>query len=146
MKKEFTATGYVVKDGKTLLINHRKLSKWLPPGGHIRENETPEETLLRELKEETGLDVEIIAEKRGRDVENEVRGLFIPNHMFLEEIDGKHQHIDLIYFCRPRGGEVKLKTDEHSDIRWFSPEELESSAIPLNVRDFGSQAIKELCD
>lgn len=144
MKKEFTATGYVVNDGKTLLISHRKLNKWLPPGGHIRENETPEGALLRELKEETGLDIEIVAEKRGRDTENEVKALLLPNHIFLEEIDGKHQHIDLIYFCRARGGKARLKRDEHSDIKWFSLEELNSSSIPLNVRDFGKEAIKEL--
>ena len=33
----FVATGYLVRDAKTLLLKHKKLGMWLPPGGHIEE-------------------------------------------------------------------------------------------------------------
>ncbi len=46
--KHFVATGYVVRDHKTLLLFHKKLQLWLPPGGHIDEGELPEEALRRE--------------------------------------------------------------------------------------------------
>ena len=39
---------------KTLLLKHRKLGVWLPPGGHVNELEDPFEAALRELIEETG--------------------------------------------------------------------------------------------
>ncbi|MFH1779835.1 MAG: NUDIX domain-containing protein, partial [Candidatus Micrarchaeota archaeon] len=57
LKKDFTATGFVVNPEKTnvLLIFHKKLGLWLPPGGHINEGEMPHEAVLREVKEETGV-------------------------------------------------------------------------------------------
>ena len=39
--KHFTATGFLVRDGKVLLVNHRKLKQWLPIGGHIEAGEDP---------------------------------------------------------------------------------------------------------
>src|SRR6185436_11082971 len=64
MERHFVATGYVVRDGKTLLLYHKKLKMWLPPGGHIDEGELPEEAVLREIREETGLEAEVISPRR----------------------------------------------------------------------------------
>lgn len=64
MKKHFTATAFVIDSHRrALLLWHKRLKRWMPPGGHIDPNETPEDAAARECKEETGLDVEII----GRD-------------------------------------------------------------------------------
>ena len=42
MVNHFTATGFVFNEsGKILMIKHKKLGVWLPPGGHIDENELP---------------------------------------------------------------------------------------------------------
>ena len=56
MRKDFVATGFIADKGQVLLILHRKLGLWLPPGGHIEKDETPEEALHREVLEETGLE------------------------------------------------------------------------------------------
>src|SRR5687768_2906104 len=99
--KHFVATGYVVQGGKTLLVRHKKLRMWLPPGGHIDPGETPDQAVLREVAEETGLTVEIAAEKRSPDpADGKVAFLHRPRHVQLEDIPGHPQHIDLIYFCR----------------------------------------------
>src|SRR5687767_4630130 len=42
--------------GRVLLIRHRRLGKWLPPGGECNEGELPLEAAARELREETGLE------------------------------------------------------------------------------------------
>ena len=59
-KRHFTASAYVVNDQKVLLHYHKKVRLVLPPGGHIEPNETPAESAIREVKEETGLKVKII--------------------------------------------------------------------------------------
>ena len=61
--KHFTSSALIVHNEKVLLVYHKKLDVWLYPGGHVEENENPDETLVREVKEETGLEVEIISNK-----------------------------------------------------------------------------------
>ncbi len=54
--------GICIEEGKLLLVNHamgRKMELWLPPGGGINLNESAEEALIREFKEETGLNIEV---------------------------------------------------------------------------------------
>lgn len=60
MKTDLVIAGYIIHQNKVLLIHHRKLNLWLPVGGHIDENETPDQALLREIKEEISIDVEIL--------------------------------------------------------------------------------------
>ena len=51
-KIDLVVTGYIFdENGRQLLIHHNKLNMWLPPGGHIEANETPDEALVREIKE-----------------------------------------------------------------------------------------------
>ena len=62
--RDFTATTFVVDAGATLLLLHKKLGAWLPPGGHIGPNELPEDAAVREVREETGLEVELLGSSR----------------------------------------------------------------------------------
>jgi 8-oxo-dGTP pyrophosphatase MutT (NUDIX family) len=46
----------VVTDGKrVLLVDHKNAQLWLPPGGHVKADEHPRKTVIRELREELGL-------------------------------------------------------------------------------------------
>src|SRR3990167_4781284 len=112
MHRHFTATAFVIdSQNRTLLLWHKRLGRWMPPGGHVDEDELPEETARRECKEETGLDVEII----GDDQENlfernphEGQMLKKPIAMLLENIPASeerdepaHQHMDFLYVAKP---------------------------------------------
>ena len=61
MERQYCASTYVIdfENYETLLMYNRKLGKWLQPGGHIVDSETPIETCIRETKEETGIDIKI---------------------------------------------------------------------------------------
>ena len=58
MKQEKSCGAIVVDNGKVLLIKH-VLGHWDLPKGHVENNETETETAIRELKEETNIDIEI---------------------------------------------------------------------------------------
>ena len=45
--RQFTTSVYILEEQKVLLIFHKKLQKWLPPGGHIEPNEAPPEAARR---------------------------------------------------------------------------------------------------
>src|SRR5262245_36005362 len=111
---DFTVAIFVVQNGKVLLIHHRKLDKWLPLGGHIELNEDPEAAALREAKEESGLDVELIGE-RPPTTESGTRALIAPRFLDIHRINEMHEHIGMIYWARPRNGALKLSELEHHD-------------------------------
>ncbi|HEY4668463.1 MAG TPA: NUDIX domain-containing protein [Tepidiformaceae bacterium] len=103
LERHHTATAYVVSRGRTLMLWHRKLRMWLPPGGHCELNEDPVQAALREAREESGLEVEIIPPPDLVRCEGPVV-LPPPAVILIEDIvrDDQpfHQHIDHVYFTR----------------------------------------------
>ena len=69
MKRHFCASVFVInpKNKKILLVHHKKFNKWVQPGGHIEDNETPEEAALREVYEETGVKVQLLGRRFPRE-------------------------------------------------------------------------------
>ena len=106
-ERHFTATAYVVADRKTLLHWHLGLQMWLPAGGHCEPNEDPVQAAVREAREETGIDVEVIApvDLLVCEEADGVRVLPPPAVILVEDIvrgdQPFHQHIDHVYFTRP---------------------------------------------
>jgi 8-oxo-dGTP pyrophosphatase MutT (NUDIX family) len=144
-KIDFTVAIFVVHGEKVLLIHHRKLDKWLPLGGHIELDEEPEQAALREAKEESGLDVELLGE-RPPTSEPGTRALIAPRFLDIHRISETHEHIGLIYWARPRGGEVTLAAGEHHDIRWVRAEELDGLNPPMSgaVKWYCRTALREV--
>ncbi len=63
-----TACAFLIHEGKVLLVKHKKLGKWLGPGGHMEENELPHQAAEREFLEETGLKVQVYSASAGDDL------------------------------------------------------------------------------
>src|SRR5437868_15224283 len=91
-KIDFTVAIFVVHGGKVLLIHHRKLNKWLPLGGHIELDEDPEIAALREAKEESGLEVELLGE-RPPTTGLGTRALIAPRFLDIHRISSTHEQI-----------------------------------------------------
>jgi 8-oxo-dGTP pyrophosphatase MutT (NUDIX family) len=144
-KIDFTVAIFVVQHGKVLLILHRKLGKWLPLGGHVELDEDPEAAALREAREESGLEVELLGE-RPPTTEPGTRALIAPRFLDIHRITDKHEHIGLIYWARPRNGSLALAEAEHHDIRWCSSDELEKlqPAMSNAVKWYCRKAIEEV--
>jgi 8-oxo-dGTP pyrophosphatase MutT (NUDIX family) len=137
-KIDFTVAIFIVHGEKILLIHHRKLDKWLPLGGHIELDEDPEQAALREAKEESGLDVELLGE-RPPTTSPGTRALIAPRFLDIHRINDTHEHIGLIYWARPQSGSATLAAEEHHDIRWCSSADLETLQPPM------SAAVKWYC-
>ena len=144
-KIDFTVAIFVVHDGKVLVIHHRKLGKWLPLGGHIELDEDPEIAALREAREESGLEVELLGE-RPPTSEPGTRALIAPRFLDIHRITDTHEHIGMIYWARPKNGRLTLAGDEHLAIRWCSATDLESLQPPMSgaVLWYCRQAISEI--
>lgn len=146
-KIDFTVAIFVIHEGKVLLVHHRKLDKWLPQGGHIELDEDPEAAALREAREESGLEVELVGE-RPPTTEPGTRALIAPRFLDIHRITDTHEHIGMIYWARAGNGSVSLASKEHHRIRWCSEEELDQlkPAMSNAVRWYCCKAIEEVVD
>lgn len=120
--RHFTATTYVVNDGATLLHRHPGLGKLLPPGGHVDRDELPHAAARREVREETGLEVTLVAD-RDDIASPTVEPLPKPQHVQLADVnvhaDGVgHQHVDLVYYGRAETRTVSPAADEPGAESW----------------------------
>lgn len=123
MIKHFNVTTYVYNSetDKFVFVLHKKLNKWVAPGGHIDNNENPESAALREVKEETGIDVRLIGDRYPEETD-----LIRPFGIQLNVIStNEHEHFDIIYLAFPvNNTDVKLNKEESNDIKWFSLNEI----------------------
>jgi 8-oxo-dGTP pyrophosphatase MutT (NUDIX family) len=111
-----TASGIVVGDRGVVLHLHRRLHRWMQPGGHLDPGETPAEAMVRECAEETGLVV-----------------LHPPDGPTLIHVDvhpsaNGHVHLDLRYLVWAPDEEPVPGPGESKDVAWFSWEEAISVA------------------
>ena len=104
-------SGVVIKkDGKYLLVQEKKshvYGLWNWPAGQVEAGDTIESNAVKEAKEETGYDVELIR-KLG---------------IFQDNVNEAAKHV---FEAKILGGELKFPEDEILDAKWFSFEEIES--------------------
>lgn len=103
------------------MLHHRKLNKWLPPGGKVDPHEVPDTAAVRECFEETGLRIELIGEKTPCD------GGLVKPYGVQENIitPGELGHYDLIYLGKQvESGAIRISDREAHDIGWFSLDEI----------------------
>ncbi len=141
MKTDLTVAGYIFNGDKVLLIHHAKLDLWLPVGGHIDPNETPDMALVREIKEEVNLDVSILGKSNVSEVGNVRRNCALPFHTNVHSV-GDHDHYGLFYVCDVVDASALKHNHELKGVGWFSLSDLEDSRIPSDVREIAREAFR----
>ncbi len=139
MKTQLVVTGYIFHENKLLLIHHKKLNLWLPVGGHIEENEIPDEALKREIKEEVGLEIEILNQPSIQKAANTHTNCATPFHVSIHSV-GDHDHCSLFYICKAKNPEQLQINKEVINHQWVSKEQLEQEHIPKDVQNIGKCA------
>jgi 8-oxo-dGTP pyrophosphatase MutT (NUDIX family) len=86
--------------------------KWTFPGGVLEKNENFEDSLKREVKEETGLDIDIVYQ-------------FFSG--IIKTVDKKEAMV-VAYLCRPKGKRIKL-SKEHTEYKWVSPKDIKKMKL-----------------
>ena len=145
--RHFTVAVFVVHDGRVLLHYHRQLGKWLPPGGHVEDNELPDDAAEREVLEETGIRVRLVG-GRGLPIENP-RQLVIPAGIQVEDIYPGHQHIDLVYFAvpdvtDPMALEIAPHLAANDQVGWHGPDALPTLGATAEIQAWAARAVGEL--
>lgn len=141
MARHFCASVFIInpENKKLLLVKHKKFNKWVQPGGHIEDDETPEEAALREVYEETGLKITLLGERFPRE-DDFIRPLGIQKN----RNKAGDMHIDIIYAGIPKG-EINEKISEESTvICWFAREELDHIDVFPDIKITMDYILKNL--
>jgi 8-oxo-dGTP pyrophosphatase MutT (NUDIX family) len=122
---DLTVAGYIFRinslDSKPelLLIKHKKLGLWLPVGGHMEGSEIPEEAMIREAREEVGLDIILLMDSSRHQTINELKKCASPFYSNIHNV-GDHNHYCQFYICEAGDQIVRINKREISDSAWFS--------------------------
>ena len=150
--RHFTATGYLVHQNYVYLHWHKKVNMWLPPGGHIEDNEDPLQAVTREVFEETGLEPVILETEHTMSFKYP-QLITAPRYIIEEDINdlefGPHKHIDFIYYCRPKDGIeginygwIPVSYDDLQQGNMLTLADNKSLSIAEDVRQMSMEAIQ----
>jgi 8-oxo-dGTP pyrophosphatase MutT (NUDIX family) len=146
MKTDMVIAAYIYYDEKVLLIHHKKTGLWLPVGGHMDQNEVPDDAVHREVKEEVNLEVEIVNTDPMR-ASGAVRRVLAPPLCVNVHNVGSHDHCCFFYVCKAKDlDNFKINKDEILDYRWHTKEDLLKEYINSDVREIalkGFELLKE---
>ena len=117
----------VVDDQHVLLVDHKNARLWLPTGGHVEEGEDPRVTVVRELKEELGLTVQL----------SELGNPLMVTVTQTVGLTGGHTDVSLWYpVTRSRLEPIEYDESEFHQIRWFHFSEVPHDRTDPNLKHF----------
>ncbi|MFE7560067.1 NUDIX domain-containing protein [Kitasatospora sp. NPDC057500] len=120
-----SVTAVVTNDaGRLLLIHKTDNNLWALPGGGHDIGESVADTVVREVREETGIDVEV----------DSVVGLYTdPAHVIAYDDGEVRQQFSICFKARPVGGALRTSS-ESREVRWVDPADLDDLDIHPSMR------------
>ena len=120
----------VDEDGRILLHRRRDNNMWALPGGKMEFGETLAGCAIREVKEETGLEVEVTG----------IVGIYTdPKHVFAYDDGEVRQEFSICFLARIIGGELTV-SDESFEVAFHPPDHVADlpmvASIRLRVADY----------
>lgn len=148
--RHFTTKVFVVNDGAVALHHHPKLEIYLPPGGHIERDELPHTSGMREVREETGLEPELVDNRSNVEVPGG-RPIPKPEHLILYDVDSTeeevvHQHIDMIYYAEVGSRDINPEDEEvpADEWDWYTEKEIRSGDFDPDTKMMALEAIEKV--
>ena len=150
-EKHFAVSGFVTnrEATKLLMVFHKKLNSWVIPGGHLEPNEYPHEGALREIKEETGIEADVIDSSKLKFPGNEKEfSIPAPYAMLSEHIPARrdkpaHIHMDFIYLCVADETTPVKREAEVNDVKWMTWEEVLNSDTFESIKEFVREKVNK---
>jgi ADP-ribose pyrophosphatase YjhB (NUDIX family) len=124
--------GVVVHEGRVLLIRRGKeplYGRWVVPGGTVELGEPLETALVREMLEETGLEVE------------PVELLTVFDRIEREGSVVLYHYVIVDYLCRYVSGDARAASDA-LEVAWAAPEELDRFDLPAKAMEVVRDAFR----
>ena len=116
---------------RILLTRRTDNGRWCLPGGATEPGESVEETCVREIREETGLDIRV----------RKLIGVYSSPHFIIEYADGnRRQLVALSFEAEVVGGQLGL-SDETTEYGYFTPTEMETMDLMEHHRDRVADAL-----
>ncbi len=134
---DMTASAWIVRkiDGewKCLVHFHKKIEKYMQIGGHIELDETPWQTMVHELREESGyVPTELLILQPTTMAPADVGNVShpVPFAMNTHGVGNEHFHSDLCYgFVATDTPRLHVESGESDDLLWLTVEELKQYAV-----------------
>lgn len=120
MEKEKSCGAIVINKNNKILLVHHNAGHWDFPKGHIENRETEEQTAIREVKEETNIDIKINNKYR-------YTTSYSPKENVMKEV---------VYFLAQNIDEDKKpQLEEVSEVKWFTFEEAMNTITYENSKE-----------
>lgn len=120
----------IVKEGKILMLRRRDNKKWTMPGGTLELGENLINCALREVKEETGLNIVI----------KDIIGTYTDPNIIIEYSDGEvRQEFTILYFGEYKEGEIQID-EESEEYKWINIKEV----LNLDLAESQKRRLKDV--
>ncbi len=117
MRLPISAKGVLIRRGRVLLLRNER-GEWELPGGRLDGDESPEEAVVREIREETGLRARVVALVDA----------------WVYRVTRSEKVLVLEYACRLKGNGIVTISREHAEHTWLRPSDLRGEPLPEGYR------------